>query len=121
MKKFHSIHTISGEATAAERPVFFSFHPDFPEQGRFNRYRKYGTAILTSDGTFEFLERSNAGSRAKIIKKLLHGRLTRTTRGEFLLTIRIKEFEDRPMAIICDNAMAAMDALHNYLHKEDAA
>ena len=119
MKKFDKF--ISGEGCFSEEQVLFSFYPDFPEQGRFPRYRKHGTAIQTSDGTFEFIERNNAGSRAKIIKKLSHGRLTKTTQGEFLLTIRIDECEPRPTGIIADNAITAMDALSEYLFKEKAA
>ena len=108
---------ISGEGCFSEEQVLFSFYPNFPEQGMFPRYRKQGTAIQTSDGTFEFIERNNAGSRAKIIKKLTHGRLTKTTHGEYLLTIRIDEFEPLPTGIICDNALAAIDALHQYLNR----
>lgn len=118
MKKFDKF--ISGEGCFSEEDVLFSFYPDFPEKGRFPRYKKHGTAIQTSDGTFEFIERNNAGSRAKIIKKLSHGRLTKTQQGDYLLTIRIGEFEPRPMAIICDNAMTAMDALSEYLFKDAA-
>ena len=121
MKKFHSNRTISGEGCFAESPVLFSFHPDDPEPGTFTRYRKQGTGIRTSDGTFEFVERKHEGSHAEIIKMLSHGRLTKTLAGDFLLTIRINEFEPRPTGIICDNAMAAMDALQNYLDWEEAA
>ncbi|MBO4550325.1 MAG: hypothetical protein J5733_06310 [Bacteroidaceae bacterium] len=121
MKKIHSNYNISGEATLAESPVLFSFRPDFPEPGRFTRYRKQGTGIRTSDGTFEFVERNWVRSQAELIKKLSHGRLTKTLSGDFLLTIRIPEWHPRPTAIIADNSLTAMDALQQFIFEEEAA
>jgi hypothetical protein len=121
MKKIHSNYNISGEATLAESPVLFSFRPDFPEPGRFTRYRKQGTGIRTSDGTFEFVECKREGSHAEIIKLLPHGRLTKTLAGDYLLTIRIPEWEEYPTGIIASDAFKAMSALQNYLYEEEAA
>jgi hypothetical protein len=121
MKKNLSNRSITGEGCFTESPTLFSFHPDFPEPGRFARYRKQGTGIRTSDGTFEFVESKREGSHAEIIKKLSHGRLTKTLAGEFLLTIRIPEWEHRPTSVIADNALVAMDALQQYIYEEEAA
>ena len=121
MKKLHSNYNTSGEGCFAESPVLFSFHPDFPEPGRFSRYRKQGTGIRTSDGTFEFLERDWSRSHAMLIKKLPHGRLSKTLAGDYLLTIRIPEWEEHPTGIIASDAFKAMSALQNYLYEEEAA
>ena len=121
MKKFFSNRSISGEGCFAESPTLFSFHPDNPEPGRFTRYRRQGTGIRTSDGTFEFVECKREGSHAEIIKMLSHGRLTKTLAGDYLLTIRIPEWEPRPTSVIADDSIVAMDALQQYIFEEEAA
>ena len=123
MKKISILKTktISGSGSFSENAGVFTFNPDFPMQGNFKRYKKQGTAIQTSDGTFEFLERNWSRSHAMLIKKLPHGRLTKTLAGDYLLTIRINECESRPTGIIADDALTAMDALQEYIFEEEAA
>lgn len=113
--------TISGCATFSRRPYSFSFFPDEPEQGKVRRYRKNGTAIQTSDGTFEFIQRNFHRSRATVIKRLSHGRLSKTVAGDYLLTIRVSETELSPVTIIADNALVAMDALQSFIFREEVA
>jgi hypothetical protein len=115
------LQTISGSGSFSESGNIFTFNPDFPQQGRVERYKKNGTAIQTSDGTFEFIQNDWSRSRAQLIKKLSHGRLSKTINGDYLLTIRVGEFEPRPSGIIADNAMTAMDALQEFLFREEAA
>ena len=123
MKKISILKTktISGSGSFSENAGVFTFNPDFPMQGNFKRYKKQGTAIQTSDGTFEFIEKNWAIPRARLIKKLTHGRLTKTLAGDYLLTIRINECESRPTGIIADDALTAMDALQEYIFEEEAA
>ena len=123
MKKISILKTktISGSGSFSENAGVFTFNPDFPMQGKFQRYKKQGTAIQTSDGTFEFLERNWSRSHAMLIKKLPHGRLSKTLAGDYLLTIRIPEWEEHPMGIIASDAFKAMSALQNYLFEEEAA
>ena len=122
MKKTFKFTDMSGEGWFSDNgPKLFSFYPDFPEPGRFQRYRKQGTGIRTSDGTFEFVENYWTRSRAMLIKKLTHGRLSKTQAGDYLLTIRIPEGEPSPGRVIYDNAMSATAALLNFIFGEDAA
>ena len=113
--------TVGGSATFAQCSATFSFFPDEPVQGTVERYKRNGTAIQTSDGTFEFVPGDWHRSRAKLIRKLPHGRLTKTLAGDFLLTIRVSEYEPRPDRIIACDAEAATEALRTYLFMEEAA
>ncbi|MBO7068377.1 MAG: hypothetical protein J6W52_06830 [Bacteroidaceae bacterium] len=112
--------TISGSGCFSGSANSFTFHPDCPKPGTFKRYRKQGSGIRTSDGTFEFVERNTVRSRAEVIKMLSHGRLTKTLTGEYLLTIRIPVWEERPASVIAEDAMVAMDALQAYIWEEAA-
>ena len=114
------IQNVHGSATITPTNTF-TFHPILPQPGQVDSFKRNGTAQQLSDGSFEFQPRCWSRSRAEIIKLLPHGRLTKTLAGDYLLTIRIPEWALRPTGIIADNAMMAMDALEQYLLKEEAA
>ncbi|MBR5052710.1 MAG: hypothetical protein IKW91_05750 [Bacteroidaceae bacterium] len=124
MKKKHfNFIDLSGEAMFSDNgaPKVFTFHPEFPEPGLFSRYHRRGTATRFSDGTFEFVEDYWTRSRAQLIKKLKHGRLSKTLNGDYLLTLRLHEGENCPGRIIYEEAMEATDALLEYIYGEEEA
>ena len=121
MERLIRTTTIGGSATFTQFTATFSFSPDEPVQGMVERYKKSGTAIQTSDGTFEFHAGDCHRSQAKLIRKLPHGRLTKTLAGDFLLTVRVSEYELRPDRVIACEAEIAAEALRGYLFMEEAA
>ena len=122
MKKTFKFTDVSGEGWFSDNgPKLFSFYPENPESGKYPRYVKRGTAYRLSDGTFEFVENYWTRSRAMLIKKLSHGRLSKGINGDYILTIRIPEGEPSPGRIIYDDAMTATAALLNFIFGEDAA
>lgn len=70
-----------------------------------------------SDGSFEFVVRRNKRARSKLIKKLAHGRVSRTIDNAVQLTLKIYDSEnvDYGNAIV-EEALNAADAVRNYQH-----
>jgi len=99
----------------------FSFHPILPHLGQLAAFKRNGTAQQLTDGSFEFQPRDWSRSRAKLITLLPHGRLTKTQAGDYLLTIRIPDWERNPMAIVADESLEAISALRNYIYEMEVA
>ena len=110
----HGIATITPTNT-------FTFHPILPQPGQVDSFKRNGTAQQLSDGSFEFQPRDWSRSRAEIIKLLPHGRLTKTLAGDYLLTIRIPQWENFPTGIISDESLEAISALRDYIYEREVA
>lgn len=72
-----------------------------------------GTLQRLSDGTAEFIEMPRKRSKTTLIKKLRHGRITKTQDGAFLLTLRIYEDEGIKMSTFVSEAFEAALAIEN--------
>ena len=102
----------------------FSFTPDSPTSGIFQRYRRRGTAQQMSDGTFEFIAKPWSKPQTRLIKKLLHGRLSQARNGDYLLTLRVSPDERYASRVIVSEALEAADAIGKHLQNnliEEAA
>lgn len=68
----------------------FMFSPD--EEGVRNKvegFRSQGIAQQLTDGTFDFVAKPRTRSQAQMIKKLAHGRVSKTKDGAIQLTLKV--------------------------------
>ena len=52
-------------------------------------FRRHGVAQQMQDGTFDFVAVSKPKSQSELIKKLAHGRLSKTKDGAIQLTLKV--------------------------------
>lgn len=113
--------SVHGTAHYSQISESFTFHPLLPQAGELPSYKRNGTAQQLTDGSFEFQPRNWSRSHAQLIKKLSHGRLSKTQAGDYRLTISIPEWNLMPCSIIAADSMDAINALRDYLIGEEAA
>ena len=68
----------------------FMFSPE--EEGVRNKvegFRSQGIAQQLTDGTFDFVAKPRIRSQAQMIKKLAHGRVSKTKDGAIQLTLKV--------------------------------
>ena len=78
-------------------------------------FRSQGVAQQLSDGTFDFVVKPRVRSQAELIRKLAHGRLSKTKDGAIQLTLKV--FCDEGINIgnaLVKEAEEAADALVEY-------
>lgn len=78
-------------------------------------FRSQGVAQQLSDGTFDFVVKPRVRSQAELIRKLAHGRLSKTKDGAIQLTLKV--FCDEEINIgstLVKEAEEAADALVQY-------
>lgn len=95
----------------------FSFSPNNPVPMQTVKYRKRGTGLQMSDGTFTFVVSSKKRARSKLIRKLAHGRVSRTIDNAIQLTLKIYDTENVDFGnAIVEEALSAADAVRDYQH-----
>ena len=106
---------LSGVAVISDD--MFSFSPNNPVPGQTVKYRKRGTGLQMSDGTFTFVVNSKKRTRSKLIRKLAHGRVSRTIDNAIQLTLKIFDSENVDFGnAIVEEALCAADAVRDYQH-----
>ena len=78
-------------------------------------FRSQGVAQQLSDGTFDFVSKPQVRSQSELIRKLAHGRLSKTKDGAIQLTLKV--FCDEGINIgstLVKEAEEAADALVEY-------
>ena len=68
---------------------YFLFSPDSVNQGVVETFRRHGVAQQMQDGTFDFVAVSKPKSQSELIKKLAHGRVSKTKDGAVQLTLKV--------------------------------
>ena len=68
---------------------YFLFSPDSVNQGVVEAFRRHGVAQQMQDGTFDFVAVSKPKSQSVLIKKLAHGRGSKTKDGAVQLTLKL--------------------------------
>ena len=103
---------LGGQAFYDERK-YFLFAPDDPVPGQVTRMRRMtGVAQQMTDGTFDFVAQPRLRSRSTLIKKLAHGRVSRTKDGAIRLTLEVSPNERINIAeTITQEAIEATDAI----------
>ena len=104
---------IGGQAYYDDRK-YFLFSPDAPVPQAVESFRKAGVGQQMSDGTFDFVPQPRTKSRSVLIRKLAHGRISKTQDDAVQLTLKFFRTENVMIAqAIMDEAQDAIDALLN--------
>lgn len=68
---------------------YFLFSPDSVNQGVVEAFRRHGVAQQMPDGTFDFVVQHRLRTQSELIKKLAHGRVSKTKDGAIQLTLKV--------------------------------
>lgn len=94
---------------------YFMFTPDNPIPNGVQRFRANGVAQQMTDGTFDFVARPWRRSQSVLIKKLTHGRVSKTKDDAIQLTLKVYRHESiNVTTAIKREAAEAVKALMNY-------
>lgn len=113
-------HTqLSGMASYDEgEGKYFLFSPLEPVAGQLPRFRCQGIAQQMTDGTFDFVAKPQLKPQSQLIKKLAHGRVSKTKDGAIQLTLKVFCDEGENIAeAIYKEAAIARDAIVAYQMK----
>lgn len=94
---------------------YFQFAPDNPVVGSMPRFHRLGIAQQLNDGSFEFVPKPQLKTQSLLIKKLAHGRVSKTKDGAIQLTLKV--YYDEGVNIsetIAAEAEIARDAIVEY-------
>ena len=81
-------HVQLGGVAYYDDKQYFLFSPDSVNQGVVEAFRRHGVAQQMQDGTFDFVAVSEPKSQSEPIKKLAHGRVSKTKDGAIQLTLK---------------------------------
>ena len=95
---------------------YFLFSPDEPVPDKVRRMRRmHGVAQQMTDGTFDFVAQPRLKSQSKLIKKLTHGRVSKTKDGAIQLTLKVMADENINIGhAIAVESSEAVDAILDY-------
>lgn len=99
-----------GGTSINDETTLFTFTPDTPVNGSVTSFICNGKGQRLSNGTFMFTETPpRKRSRAKLIQKLEHGRLSYTADNAVQLTVKVFSYEDdKPMLTILNEVTDAI-------------
>lgn len=105
---------LGGQAYYDERK-FFMFTPDDPIVGQVQKFRGLGMAQQMADGTFDFVRKPQLKPKSTLIKKLAHGRASKTKDDAIQLTLKVYRNEGINISeAIRREALEAADAIREY-------
>lgn len=94
---------------------YFMFAPDFIGKNRVSSLRMRGVAQQMSDGTFDFVAQPKKKPLSQLIKKLAHGRVSKTADGAIQLTLKVFCSEGVNIGdVLADEAEDASEAVVEY-------
>ena len=94
---------------------YFMFAPDFIGKNRVPSLRMRGVAQQMSDGTFDFVAQPKKKPLSQLIKKLAHGRVSKTADGAIQLTPKVYCDEGVNIGdVLADEAEDASEAVVEY-------
>lgn len=94
---------------------YFMFAPDFIGKNRVPSLRMRGVAQQMSDGTFDFVAQPKKKPLSQLIKKLAHGRVSKTADGAIQLTLKVYCSEGVNIGdVLADEAADASEAVVEY-------
>lgn len=105
---------LGGTATYNNSNTFY-FAPDNSVRGRVDSFRRRGIAQQLTDGTFDFVALPKPKTMSTLIRKLPHGRVSRTADGAIQLTLKV--YCDEGVNIgeaLADEAAEASEAVVDY-------
>lgn len=109
-------HVQLGGIAFYDESKYFLFSPDEPVPDVVQRMRRmHGVAQQMTDGTFDFVAQPRQKSQSKLIRKLAHGRVSKTKDGAIQLTLKITANENINIAqAIAIESAEATDAIVEY-------
>ena len=111
-------HTQLCGMASYDESKYFLFSPDEPVAGQLPRFRSQGIAQLMTDGTFDFVAKPKLKPQSQLIKKLAHGRVSKTKDGAIQLTLKVYCDEGENIAdVLCQEADIAAEAVWAYQMK----
>lgn len=106
---------LGGMAFYDESKCFLFAPNEHGGREKVQRFRSQGVAQQLSDGTFDFVVKPRVRSQSELIRKLAHGRVSKTKDGAIQLTLKV--FCDEGINIgsaLVKEAEEAADALIEY-------
>ena len=109
-------HVQLGGIAFYDESKYFLFSPDDSVPDKVQRMRRmHGVAQQMTDGTFDFVAQPRVKSQSKLIRKLAHGRVSKTKDGAIQLTLKITANENINIAqAIAVESAEATDAIVKY-------
>lgn len=109
-------HVQLGGIAFYDESKYFLFSPDEPVPDVVQRMRRmHGVAQQMTDGTFDFVAQPRVRSQSQLIRKLAHGRVSKTKDGAIQLTLKITANENINIAqAIAVESAEATDAIVEY-------
>ena len=109
-------HVQLGGIAFYDESKYFLFSPDDSVPDKVQRMRRmHGVAQQMTDGTFDFVAQPRVKSQSKLIRKLAHGRVSKTKDGAIQLTLKITANENINIAqAIAVESAEATDAIVEY-------
>ena len=109
---------LEGQAYYDERK-YFMFTPMDPVPGMVTRMRRMtGVAQQMTDGTFDFVAQPRPRAKSTLIRKLAHGRVSRTKNGDVQLWLKISPAEQINIGdTISREAFSAAEAIREWQMK----
>ena len=105
---------LGGQAYYDEKK-YFMFCPDDPVPGQVQKFRRQGIAQQMADGTFDFVVKPQLRSESELIRKLAHGRASRTKDNAIQLTLKVFRAEGINISeAIRQEAIEAAEAIREY-------
>ena len=109
------VHVQLGGQAYYDEKKFFMFTPDDPIVGQVQKFRGLGMAQQMADGTFDFVRKPQLKPKSTLIKKLAHGRASKTKDDAIQLTLKVYRNEGINISeAIRREALEAADALREY-------
>ena len=109
-------HVQLGGMAFYDESKYFLFSPDDSVPDKVQRMRRmHGVAQQMTDGTFDFVAQPRVRSQSQLIRKLAHGRVSKTKDGAIQLTLKITANENINIAqAIAVESAEATDAIVKY-------
>lgn len=109
------VHVQLGGQAYYDEKKFFMFTPDDPIVGQVQKFRGLGMAQQMADGTFDFVRKPQLKPKSTLIKKLAHGRASKTKDDAIQLTLKVYRNEGVNISeAIRREALEAADAIREY-------
>ena len=108
-------HVQLGGMAYYDAKQYFLFSPQESGVNKVEAFRRHGVAQQMQDGTFDFVAVSKPKSQSELIKKLAHGRLSKTKDGAIQLTLKVFCHEGLNIAqTLAVESAEGVDALVDY-------
>ncbi|MGM9697326.1 MAG: hypothetical protein ACI3Y0_01600 [Prevotella sp.] len=108
-------HVQLGGQAFYDESKYFMFCPNNPVVGQTPRFRKLGIAQQMTDGTFDFVAKPQQHPQSTLIKKLAHGRASKTKDNAIQLTLKVFCNENVNISeTIGEEAEEAVKAIREY-------